>query len=60
MKTLKTEAIKNLEAFLKTGLTGFYQKALDRIRELNINTANHQEANRVNAENLLDHLHTWG
>ncbi len=58
-RTLSTDALKNLQAYLNTGLTGFYQKALDRIRELGINIENHRTANRVNAENLVDHLHLW-
>ncbi len=57
--TLKTDALKYLTTYLATGLAGFYQKALDRIRELGINIENHRTANRVNAENMVDHLHLW-
>ncbi len=59
-RTLKTDAMYFLEAFLKTGLAGFYTKALDRVRLLHVNTGSHQDANRVNAENLQEHLHLWG
>lgn len=36
---LKAEAIRSLQAFIKTGLEGFRQKAIDRLVMLGVETA---------------------
>jgi hypothetical protein len=35
---LKQEAVRSLRSYLATGIRGFLQKGLDRLRELRINT----------------------
>jgi hypothetical protein len=59
IRTLAVEAIRGLRAYQKTGLAGFWQKAIDRIRELGINVGGWQ-ASKENAEHLANHLALCG
>ena len=55
---LKNEAISKLEGYLKSGVAGLLQQALDRVQAMGINTER-VSRNRQGAENLLSHLVMW-
>lgn len=53
MTTLKTEAARKLEGYLKTGLAGFWQQAIDRLEAAGIDTYLRREPTEQNALALL-------
>jgi hypothetical protein len=53
-ETLRAEAVRKLRNYLASGLEGFRQQALDRLRELGIDTAGCET--RSGCERLLGQL----